>query len=86
MMMVIIFFFSISYPHADLLPSDENDSLRDWLQIREIILVLLRSPLLFVPRHPSPHGAVVDSDLFSTFSPRISGHFTKTDSFPQSSL
>lgn len=83
----LIYFFQ-SPTHADQLPSDENDSLRDWPQINQIweigILMLLLSTLLFMPRYPRPHGAAVDSVLFSTFSPRISEHFTKTGSSPQS--
>lgn len=72
------------------MPSDENDSLRDGIQINQIweigILMLLLSTLLFMPRYPRPCGAAVDSGLFSTFSPKISEHFTKTGRSPQSAF
>lgn len=49
--------------------------------------MLLPFPLLFMPRHPSPPGAAVDSVLFSTFSPRILEHFTETvSSSPSASV
>lgn len=48
--------------------------------------MLLLSTLLFMPSHPRPRGAAVDSGLFSTFSLRISEHFTKTGSLPQSAF
>lgn len=61
---LVFVFFLINYPHNDQLPSDENDSLRDWPQtnqIREIRLLLLNSnPCYYsVPRHSSPRGAAL---------------------------